>query len=158
MNAIARRGCKDTVREPALESNESGSKIPCPVGELNPRQYCAWLFSRTLYQLSYRAHLHCVCVCVYVCVCVHVCVCAHVCVCVCVCEHVCVSLMPSNQLCFVCVFWVPIQQNIPDDNKHNNPHPKLPPHPRRKNKHKKQHTHTETHTQQQQTNTTTATN
>ena len=32
----------------------SGRKIACRGGDSNPRQYCAWLFSQTLYQLSYR--------------------------------------------------------------------------------------------------------
>ena len=41
----------DTV-ESALEV-DSGEKIPCRTGDSNPRQYCAWLFSRTLYQLSF---------------------------------------------------------------------------------------------------------
>ena len=30
----------------------SGRKITCRTGDSNPRQYCAWLFSRTLDQLS----------------------------------------------------------------------------------------------------------
>ena len=30
-----------------------GEKKPCCTGDSNPRQYCAWLFSPTLYQLSY---------------------------------------------------------------------------------------------------------
>ena len=140
MHANAHRGCTDTVRESALEQNDSGRKIPCPVRELNPRQYCAWLFSWTLSQLSYPARLHCVCVCVCVCVphvflavrfvryhktclcSVCVCACVHACVCVCVCVRV---LKPA----LFCVFLlVPIQQNIPD-NKHNKPHHKLPPPP-----------------------------
>ena len=33
-----------------------GRKIPCRIGDSNPRQYCAWLFSRTLYQLSHCPH------------------------------------------------------------------------------------------------------
>ena len=49
---VAHEGCTDTVREPALEV-DSGRKIPCRTGDSNPRQYCAWLFSRTLYQMSY---------------------------------------------------------------------------------------------------------
>ena len=44
--------CTDTVRESALEV-DSGRKIPCRTGDWNPRQYSAWHFSRTLYQLSY---------------------------------------------------------------------------------------------------------
>ena len=31
----------------------TGRWIVCRTGDSNPRQYCAWLFSRTLYQLSY---------------------------------------------------------------------------------------------------------
>ena len=45
-------GCADTVRESALKA-DPGRKIPCHTGDLNPRQNCARLFSRTLYQLSY---------------------------------------------------------------------------------------------------------
>ena len=30
-----------------------GRKFPCHIGDSNPRQYCTWLFSRTLYPLSY---------------------------------------------------------------------------------------------------------
>ena len=52
MHATAHGGCTDTVRESALEDN-SRRKIPCRTGDSNPRQYCAWLFSRTLYPLSY---------------------------------------------------------------------------------------------------------
>ena len=52
MHAIAHRGCTDTVRESAPEV-DSGSKIPSHIFGSNPRQYCAWLFSGTLYQLSY---------------------------------------------------------------------------------------------------------
>ena len=52
MHATARGGCTDTVRESALEA-DSGRKIPCVTGDSNPRQYCALLFSRTLYQQSY---------------------------------------------------------------------------------------------------------
>ena len=54
MHATAHGGCRDTVRESALKA-DSGRKIPCRTGDSNsnPRQYCARLFSRTLYQLSY---------------------------------------------------------------------------------------------------------
>ena len=52
MHVTAHRGCTDTVTESALEA-DSGRKIPCRTGDSNPRQYCAWLFTRTLYQLSY---------------------------------------------------------------------------------------------------------
>ena len=46
-------GCTDT-RESALEADsESESNIPCRTWDSNPGQYCAWLFSRTLYLLSY---------------------------------------------------------------------------------------------------------
>ena len=44
-------GCTDTARESALEV-DSGRKILCCTGDLNPCQYCAWLFSQTLYPLS----------------------------------------------------------------------------------------------------------
>ena len=52
VHAIAHGGCTDSVRESALEV-DFGRKIPCHTGDSNPRQYCSWLFSRTLYQLSY---------------------------------------------------------------------------------------------------------
>ena len=52
MHAIAHGGCTDTVRKSALEA-DSGKKIPCCTRDSNPRQYCAWLLSRTFYQLSY---------------------------------------------------------------------------------------------------------
>ena len=48
------RGRRDTVRESALNVF-SGRKLPCHTGDSNPRQYCAWLFSPTVYQLSYPA-------------------------------------------------------------------------------------------------------
>ena len=41
-----------TPYESALET-DSGRKMPCRTRDLNPHQYCAWLFSRMLYQLSY---------------------------------------------------------------------------------------------------------
>ena len=47
------RGCTDTVRESALEVDSGGKKIPCRTWDSNPRQYCAWPSSRTLYPLSY---------------------------------------------------------------------------------------------------------
>ena len=44
-------GCTDTViRESALEA-DSRTKIHCRIWDSNPRQYCAWLFIRALYQL-----------------------------------------------------------------------------------------------------------
>ena len=52
MHAIAHRGCTDTVRQSALKA-DTDRKIPCRTGDSNPRQYCTWLFNRTLYQLSY---------------------------------------------------------------------------------------------------------
>ena len=55
MNAIAHRGCTDTVRESALKA-DSGRKIPCRTGDSNPQQYCAWLFSPTVYQVSLLLH------------------------------------------------------------------------------------------------------
>ena len=51
MHAAAHGGCTDTV-ESTLEV-DSGKKISCRNCDSNPRQYCAWLLSRTLYQLSY---------------------------------------------------------------------------------------------------------
>ena len=57
VHAIAHCGCRDTVRESALEG--SGRNIPCRTWDSNPRQYCAWLFSGTLYPLSYRRPLEC---------------------------------------------------------------------------------------------------
>ena len=51
MYAIAHGGCTDTARESTLAA-DSGTKIPCRTRDSNPRQYCAWLSSRTLYQLS----------------------------------------------------------------------------------------------------------
>ena len=52
MHAIAHGGCTDTVREsePQVDSER---KIPCLTGDSNPRQYCARLFSRTIYQLRW---------------------------------------------------------------------------------------------------------
>ena len=41
-----------TVRESALKV-DSGTKLTRRTGDSNPRQFCPWLFSRTLYQLSY---------------------------------------------------------------------------------------------------------
>ena len=55
MHAIAHCGCRDTVRESVLEG--SARNIPCRTWDSNPRQYCAWLFSGTLYRLSYRRPL-----------------------------------------------------------------------------------------------------
>ena len=49
MQAIAHGSCRDTVRESALEV-DSARNTPCHPGDSNPRQYCAWLFNRTLYQ------------------------------------------------------------------------------------------------------------
>ena len=51
MHAIAQGGCMDTLRKSALEV-DSRTKIPCRTGDSIPSQYFAWLFSRTLYQLS----------------------------------------------------------------------------------------------------------
>ena len=56
-------GRTDTVRASAPEV-DSGRKIPwASPGTGNPCQYCAWLFSRTLYQLSYSLVVVVVCVC-----------------------------------------------------------------------------------------------
>ena len=54
MHAIAPGSCTDTVSESALKT-DSGRKIPRRIGDSNTRQYCAWLFSRTLYQLVYSS-------------------------------------------------------------------------------------------------------
>ena len=35
---------------------EKNKKQPCRTGDSNPRQYCVWLFCRTLYQVSYPRH------------------------------------------------------------------------------------------------------
>ena len=51
------RVCRNTVRESALEV-DSGGEIPCCTRDSNPHQYCAWLFSRTLYQLSHPHPSH----------------------------------------------------------------------------------------------------
>ena len=57
MQTIAHGGCTDTVRQSTLEvdyGRERKKKIKnCGNGDTNPRQYYAWLFSRTLCQLSY---------------------------------------------------------------------------------------------------------
>ena len=45
------------VRESALKV-DSERKIPWRTGDWNPRQYCAWLFSRTGYQLNYPRPSH----------------------------------------------------------------------------------------------------
>ena len=52
MHTIAHGGWTDSIRESALEV-DSGRKIPCRTGDSNLRQYCALVFSRTLYPLSY---------------------------------------------------------------------------------------------------------
>ena len=52
MHAIAHGGCTDTVRESALKV-DSGRRSLCRTWDSNPRQYCARLFSRTLYQQNY---------------------------------------------------------------------------------------------------------
>ena len=44
----------DTARESAQEA-DSRRKIPCRNRDSNPRSYGSWLFSPTLYQLSYPA-------------------------------------------------------------------------------------------------------
>ena len=44
-HAIADEGCTDIIRVC------TGRKILCRTGDSNPRQYCAWLFGRTLYPL-----------------------------------------------------------------------------------------------------------
>ena len=52
MHAIAHGGCTDTVRV-FTGSWRWEKKIPCRTRDWKLRQYCAWLFSRMLYQLSY---------------------------------------------------------------------------------------------------------
>ena len=56
MHVITHRGCADTVRESALKV-DSGRKIPCPRGDSNLHQFCAWLFSCKVNQLSYSPPL-----------------------------------------------------------------------------------------------------
>ena len=51
MRAIAHGGCMNTVRQSAFKV-DLGEEIPCCNGDSNPSQYCSWLFSRTLCQLS----------------------------------------------------------------------------------------------------------
>ena len=51
MHAIAHGGCTNTVRESAYKVG-LGEEIPCCNGDSNPSQYCSWIFSRTLCQLS----------------------------------------------------------------------------------------------------------
>ena len=53
-NVDGRGDCMDAIRESALKT-DPGRKIPCRTRDLNPCQYCTWLFSQTLYQLSYPA-------------------------------------------------------------------------------------------------------
>ena len=55
IHAIAHGGCRDTVRESALEA-DCGRKIPYRTGDSNPHQYCAWLFSPTVCQVSLLLH------------------------------------------------------------------------------------------------------
>ena len=52
MHAIAHGGCTNTLRESALKA-DFGRKIPHHIRDWNPHQYCAWLLSLTLLQLSY---------------------------------------------------------------------------------------------------------
>ena len=51
MHAIPHGGCTNTVRESAYKVG-LGEEIPCCNGDSNPSQYCSWIFSRTLCQLS----------------------------------------------------------------------------------------------------------
>ena len=46
------RGCTDTIRESALETDSRREKKPCCNGDLNPHQCCTWPFSPMLCQLS----------------------------------------------------------------------------------------------------------
>ena len=50
-HVIAHGGCMDTVRESAPEV-DTGRKIYCHTWYSKPHQYCTWLFSPMLYQLS----------------------------------------------------------------------------------------------------------
>ena len=52
MHAIVHGGCRGATRESAL-GVDSRREIRCHTGDPNPCQYCAWLFSQMLYQLSY---------------------------------------------------------------------------------------------------------
>ena len=54
MHAIAHRGCSHIVREPALEA-DCGRKFPSCIRDSNLHQYCTWLLSWMLYQLSYTS-------------------------------------------------------------------------------------------------------
>ena len=56
VHAIAHGGRTDAVRESALVA-DSGRKVSYRTGNPNPRLYCVWLFSRTLYLLSYHRSL-----------------------------------------------------------------------------------------------------
>ena len=62
MHEIVHGGSTDLVRE-SVRKMDSGRRknkiiiIPCSTGDSNPRQYCAWLFSPTLYPLSYIPRL-----------------------------------------------------------------------------------------------------
>ena len=53
MHVMTQRGYANSIREPALKA-DSGTKIPYHTrdGHSNPRQYCTWLLSQMLYQLS----------------------------------------------------------------------------------------------------------
>ena len=53
-HAIALRGWTNTVRESALNA-DSRRKNPCQTVKSNLHQYCPWLFTLMLYQLSYSA-------------------------------------------------------------------------------------------------------
>ena len=53
MPAIAHGGCTDNVRHWKLKVDSGEKKNNCCTRDSNPSQYCACLFSRTLYQLSY---------------------------------------------------------------------------------------------------------
>ena len=61
MHAIAHEGCTDTVRESTLkaDSGRKRKKIPCHTGDSNPRQYCGWLLSRTLYYVYLQERRQC---------------------------------------------------------------------------------------------------
>ena len=54
MHAIAHDGCTNTVIESALKV-DSGRKVHSRAKESTLRQYCAWPFGPTLYELSYPA-------------------------------------------------------------------------------------------------------
>ena len=51
-HATAHQGCANTVKGLRTESCLGETEMPYRTRELNPRQYCAWLFGPLLYPLS----------------------------------------------------------------------------------------------------------